>query len=57
MNNEITSREEIKRELIIEYAFKGLDYCCKHPIVVYGVCLSGIIITTCIMIDNKKGEM
>lgn len=55
MNNEIASREEIEKELIIEYVFKGLDYCSKHPIMVYGICLSGIIMTTCIIIENKKG--
>lgn len=57
MNNEIASREDLKRELIIEYAFRGIDYCSKHPIMVYGICLSGIIITTCMIIENKKGAM
>ena len=55
MNNEVATREELKRELIFEYAFKGLDYCSKHPIMVYGICLSGIILTTCVIIENKKG--
>lgn len=55
MNNEVITREELKRELIFEYAFKGLNYCSKHPIMVYGICLSGIILTTCVIIENKKG--
>lgn len=57
MNNEIASREEVKRELIIEYAVKGLDYCVKHPIIVCGICISGIVMTTCIMIENKKEDV
>ena len=56
MNNEVASREEIKREFIIEYTFKGLDYCINHPIVAYGICLSGAIMLTCIMIDQKRNS-
>ena len=55
MNNEVATREEIKRELIIEYTFKGLNYCLEHPIMVYGIALSSIILATCAMIENKKG--
>lgn len=55
MNNEIASREEIKRELIFEYTLKGIEYCFEHPVILVGICLSGLTMATCIMIENKKG--
>lgn len=52
-NNEIASREEIKRELAVEYTLKGLNYCLEHPIILAGVGLSSIIIAACIIVDKK----
>ena len=37
MNNEIASREEIKRELIFEYTLKGIEYCFEHPVILVGI--------------------
>lgn len=55
MNNEITFREDLKRELIIEYTFKGIDYCLKHPVMLYGIGLSAIVMATCVIIEKNKG--
>lgn len=57
MNNEMTSREDVKRELIVEYTFKGIDYCLEHPVMLVGICLSGLVMATCIMIEKNKGAM
>ena len=55
-NNEIVSREEVKKELINECVYEGCMYCVDHPIILVGICLSGLIMATCIMIDKKKSK-